>query len=43
LDGKRVMKVYLDNKDQANVEGRTDTYAAIYAKLTNQMITFQFE
>ena len=43
LDGKRIMKVCLDNKDQANVESRTDTYAAVYAKLTNQMITFHFE
>jgi small subunit ribosomal protein S7e len=43
MDGKRVLKVWLDNKDQANVESRTDTYAAVYAKLTNQMVTFLFE
>lgn len=43
LDGKRLLKVYLDNKDQANVEGRTDTYAAVYAKLTNQTVSFYFE
>lgn len=42
-DGKRVMKVYLDSKDQANVEGRTDTFAAVYGKLTNKNVTFQFE
>lgn len=43
LDGKRLLKVYLDNKDQANVEGRTDTYAAVYGKLTNQTVSFYFE
>lgn len=42
-DGKRILKVYLDSKDQANVEGRTDTFAAVYSKLTNKMVSFQFE
>jgi small subunit ribosomal protein S7e len=42
VDGKRIMKVYLDSKDQANVEGRTDTFAAVYGKLTNQQVTFLF-
>jgi small subunit ribosomal protein S7e len=42
-DGKRVLKVYLDAKDQANVEGRTDTFAAVYSKLTNKQVTFCFE
>jgi small subunit ribosomal protein S7e len=43
LDGKRLLKVILDNKDQANVEGRTETYAAVYGKLTNQTVSFSFE
>jgi small subunit ribosomal protein S7e len=43
LDGKRLVKVYLDNKDQPNVEGRTETYAAVYSKLTNQNVTFFFD
>jgi small subunit ribosomal protein S7e len=42
-DGKRIMKVYLDSKDQANVEGRTDTFAAVYGKLTNKQVTFLFQ
>lgn len=42
VDGKRVLKVYLDSKDQANVEARTGTYAAIYNKLTNKQISFHF-
>mmetsp|Transcript_13794 Transcript_13794/g.18002 ORF Transcript_13794/g.18002 Transcript_13794/m.18002 type:complete len:189 (+) Transcript_13794:116-682(+) len=43
LDGKRVYKVYLDSKDQANVEGRTETYASVYGKLTNKNVTFLFQ
>ena len=42
-DGKRVMKVYLDSKDQANVEGRTDTFSAVYGKLTNKQVSFYFQ
>lgn len=42
-DGKRILKVYLDSKDQANVEGRTETFAAVYGKLTNKNVTFLFE
>ena len=42
VDGKRVLKVYLDNKDQANVEGRTDTFASVYSKLTNKTVSFHF-
>ena len=42
VDGKRILKVYLDSKDQANVEGRTDTFAAVYTKLTNKQVSFQF-
>jgi small subunit ribosomal protein S7e len=43
VDGKRILKVILDNKDQANVEGRTETFAAVYGKLTNKQVTFHFE
>lgn len=42
VDGRRILKVYLDGRDQANVEGRTDTYAAVYAKLTNKQVAFHF-
>lgn len=42
VDGKRILKVYLDSKDQANVEGRIDTFADVYTKLTNKQVTFVF-
>lgn len=42
-DGKRIMKVYLDSRDQANVEPRTETYAAVYGKLTNKQVVFEFQ
>ena len=43
VDGKRVMNVYLDSKDQANVETRTAVYADVYGKLTNKTIQFVFQ
>jgi small subunit ribosomal protein S7e len=43
LDGKRILKVFLDSKDQANVEGRLDTFAAVYGKLTNKTVSFYFQ
>jgi len=43
VDGKQILKVYLDSKDQANVEGKIDTFAAVYTKLTNKTISFYFQ
>merc|ERR1711997_1237558 len=43
VDGKRIMTVYLDSKDQANVETKIDTYGAVSAKLTNKQISFYFQ
>jgi len=42
VDGKRILKVYLDSKDQANVEGRIATYSDVYNKLTNKQVSFHF-
>jgi small subunit ribosomal protein S7e len=42
VDGKRILKVYLDSKDQANVETRIETFADVYNKLTNKQISFHF-
>jgi len=43
VDGTKVMKVLLESKDQANVEGRISTYASVYTKLTNKAVTFDFQ
>eukprot|EP00568_Trieres_chinensis_P012295 CAMPEP_0183306798 /NCGR_PEP_ID=MMETSP0160_2-20130417/14394_1 /TAXON_ID=2839 ORGANISM="Odontella Sinensis, Strain Grunow 1884" /NCGR_SAMPLE_ID=MMETSP0160_2 /ASSEMBLY_ACC=CAM_ASM_000250 /LENGTH=187 /DNA_ID=CAMNT_0025470261 /DNA_START=101 /DNA_END=664 /DNA_ORIENTATION=+ len=43
VDGRRILKVYLDSKDQANVETRVDTFAAVYNKLTNKQVSFYFK
>jgi small subunit ribosomal protein S7e len=43
VDGRRIVKVFLDNKDQANVEAKVDTFAAVYGKLTNRQVTFVFQ
>ena len=42
VDGKRILNVYLDSKDQANVEARIETYADVYNKLTNKQVSFHF-
>uniref|UniRef100_A0A7S1GM27 40S ribosomal protein S7 n=1 Tax=Cyclophora tenuis TaxID=216820 RepID=A0A7S1GM27_CYCTE len=42
-DGKRIMRVMLDSKDQPNVEGKLETFADVYYKLTNKQVSFNFE
>jgi len=42
LDGSKTLKVYLNSKDQANVEPRIATYASVYQKLTNKQVQFMF-
>merc|ERR1712037_39648 len=42
VDGRRIIKIFLDSKDQANVEGRLETFAAVYNKLTNKQVSFYF-
>jgi small subunit ribosomal protein S7e len=41
-DGSKQHKILLDPKDEQSVEGRTDSYTAVYKKLTGRDITFQF-
>ena len=43
LDGKRMTQIYLDSKDQANVEGHPETCAAVYGKLMHKTDNFLFQ
>merc|ERR1712093_468930 len=38
LDGSRLYKVYLDKKDQNNVEYKLDTFSRLYKKLTGKQV-----
>ncbi|XP_023316894.1 40S ribosomal protein S7-like [Trichogramma pretiosum] len=42
LDGSQLIKVYLDKRQQTNVEHKVDTYASVYKKLTGQNVSFEF-
>lgn len=41
-DGSRTIKVLLDPKDQSVLEGKVDTFAAVYHKLSGKNIVFEF-
>merc|ERR1711979_47176 len=42
LDGTRLFKVHLDKNQQTNIEHKTDTFSAVYKKLTGKEVTFEF-
>ncbi|KAF0289580.1 40S ribosomal protein S7 [Amphibalanus amphitrite] len=42
LDGSRLIKVHLDKAQQTNIEHKTDTFGAVYKKLTGKDVTFEF-
>ena len=42
LDGSKIIKVYLDPKEAANVEYKVDTFATVYKRLTGKEVKFEF-
>ncbi|KAH7705389.1 40S ribosomal protein S7 [Aphelenchoides avenae] len=42
LDGKQVLKVQLDKSQVTNVEHKTDTFSAVYKRLTGKEVSFDF-
>mmetsp|Transcript_18990 Transcript_18990/g.19728 ORF Transcript_18990/g.19728 Transcript_18990/m.19728 type:complete len:195 (-) Transcript_18990:66-650(-) len=42
VDGSKTLKVYLDPKDQVNVETKLDTFTTIYNSLTHKDVAFEF-
>lgn len=43
VDGSRTLRIFLDSKDQANVEGKVETFASVYTKLTSKQVQFTFQ
>merc|ERR1711865_276104 len=43
MDGSKLLKVYLDSKDQHTVETKIDTFVQVYKKLTSKEVTFEFQ
>lgn len=42
VDGSRLLRVFLDPKDQENAEYKVDTFQSVYKKLTGKDVSFEF-
>ncbi|PXF48605.1 40S ribosomal protein S7 [Gracilariopsis chorda] len=42
VDGSRLLRVFLDPKDQPNIEYKTQTFQSVYKKLTGKDVVFEF-
>ncbi|KAJ1989285.1 ribosomal protein S7A [Dimargaris cristalligena] len=43
VDGSKLIKVFLDQKDATSVEYKLDTFAGVYQKLTGKDVSFDFQ
>ena len=41
-DGKKNLKVVLDEKERGGVDYRLDTYQEVYKRLTGRIVNFEF-
>jgi len=41
-DGSKTLRVFLDPKDQVNVETKLDTFSTVYKSLTQKDVSFEF-
>lgn len=42
MDGSKVLKVILDEKERGGVDYRLDTYSEVYRRLTGKVVVFEF-
>jgi small subunit ribosomal protein S7e len=42
VDGSRVIKIYLDPREESTYENRVDAYSAVYKELTGKVVEFLF-
>ncbi|KAJ1910962.1 ribosomal protein S7A [Tieghemiomyces parasiticus] len=42
VDGTKLMKVFLDQKDSTSMEYKLDTFSAVYKQLAGKDVTFEF-
>ena len=42
LNGSQLHKIHLGKNQPTNIEYKTDTFAAVYKKLTGKEVTFEF-
>jgi small subunit ribosomal protein S7e len=42
VDGSKLLKIFLDPKEQGAAESKLRSYAAVYKKLTNKNVEFSF-
>ena len=42
VDSSKLLKIYLDNKDQSTMEHKLETFSTVYKKLTGRNSAFMF-